>query len=104
LFAGKDYAGVVVGSTAKAERWRPFLAQAEAGNVQLEPGPWNRDFIDEMITLPYGRHDDQADSVCLAFNELTAHKDLGPSAAVIMPNSYTTPNGDRAEWRRQYFG
>jgi hypothetical protein len=94
---------VTVGTTSKAERWRPFLAQAEAGNVQLDPGPWNVDFVNEMITLPYGKHDDQADAVALAFNELTAYVDFGPSVAVVMPNSYTSPVGD-PEWRRGYFG
>jgi predicted phage terminase large subunit-like protein len=101
-FAGKDYAGVRSGAT-KVERWRPFLAQAEAGNVQLERGPWNTEFINEMITLPYGKHDDQADAVSLAFNELTAYQDYGATAAVVMPNSYLNKVGDKAEWRRKYF-
>lgn len=101
MFAGKDYAGVTA-SGPKEERWRPFLAQAEAGNVVLDPGPWTKDFIDEMITLPYGRHDDQADAVALGFNALTAHVDYGASVAVLMPSPGAGPKPD-VDWRRQYF-
>lgn len=74
LLAGYDYQGVPA-TGDKVTRWRPFAVQAEAGNVSLVPSDvWRRAWIDEMALAPYGRHDDQADSVALAFNSLT----IGP--------------------------
>lgn len=84
MLRGFDYA-VVRPSGEKTTQWRPFLVQAECGNVWIAKGDWNRAWLDEMALVPYGSHDDQADSVALAFNELTAHVDRGPSVAVIMP-------------------
>lgn len=94
LLAGYDYAGVPA-HKEKATRWRPFLAQAEGGYVALNPGNWNTPWLDELVTVPYGRHDDCADSVALAFNTLTEVKDYGSSVAAIMP-LHTT------DWRRQW--
>ena len=53
----------------KSSRWRPLSVQAEGGNVWLAEGPWNEPFIRELTELP-GRHDDQADAVAGAFNEI----------------------------------
>jgi len=95
MFAGYDYKGIRA-SGEKTMQWRPFLVQAEAGNMWLAKGAWNRAWLDELITVPYGSHDDQADSVALAFNELTAYVDRGPTMASITPVSET-------DWRSQYF-
>lgn len=38
------YADKVTGS--KIERWQPYAAQVEAGNVKIVSGAWNRDFIE----------------------------------------------------------
>lgn len=51
----------------KVERARPFLAQAEAGNVRLVNGPWVRDWLDEITMVPNSSHDDQFDSAAGAF-------------------------------------
>ncbi len=100
LFAGFDYAGVSTGGKDKAARWRPFLVQAEGGNVALNPGHWNTEWVNEMITIPYGRHDDTADSVALAFNTLTETKEYGPSVGAIMPkNSMGMPSDGSWRWR-----
>jgi predicted phage terminase large subunit-like protein len=88
LLAGFDY-DCVRASGEKTQQWRPFLVQAEGGNVWLAPGPWNRAWLDEMITVPYGLFFDQADSVALAFNELTAHVDRGADVATVMPRAET---------------
>lgn len=56
---------------SKTVRAMPFSAQAEAGNVRLVAGPWNADFLGELENFPAGRHDDQVDAVCEAFNTLT---------------------------------
>lgn len=58
----------------KITRAMPFLAQAEAGNVKLIRGPWNADFLDEIVTFGTGGHDDQVDAVAHAFNYLTKPK------------------------------
>lgn len=46
----------------KSEMWKPLSAQAEAGNLYLVRGPWNEELVRELCALPYGSHDDQADS------------------------------------------
>ena len=56
---------------SKTVRAMPFSAQAEAGNVKLVAGPWNADFLSELENFPAGRHDDQVDAACEAFNALT---------------------------------
>ena len=53
----------------KQTRWRPLSVQAEGGNVWLAEGAWNDKFVRELCDLP-GRHDDQADAVAGAFNEV----------------------------------
>jgi predicted phage terminase large subunit-like protein len=45
--------------------------QAEAGNVRLLNGPWVQALLDELAMVPYATHDDQADAVSGAFNDLT---------------------------------
>ena len=60
--AGYDYKGIPA-SGDKVTRWRPFAAQAEAGNVDILRGPWNREWFDELASAPFSAHDDQADSV-----------------------------------------
>ena len=67
--AAYDYKGIPA-SGDKVTRWRPFAAQAEAGNVDVLRGPWNRDWFDELASAPFSAHDDQADSAAGAFTEL----------------------------------
>ena len=75
LLAGYDYRGVPA-TGEKTTRWRPFAAQAEAGNVQLVRGAWNGPWLDELDLVPFGAHDDQADATAGAFAEVA----LGPRA------------------------
>ena len=63
----------------KVQRWMPFLAQAEAGNVCLAPGDWNQTFLDEITTAPESPHDDQADAAAVAFNRFA----LGTGSRVL---------------------
>lgn len=56
----------------KETRAGPLAAQAEAGNVFLIRGEWNRDFLDEMATFPTGKFKDQVDAATRAFSELTS--------------------------------
>lgn len=57
-------------SGSKELRAGPFAAQAEAGNVKLVLGAWNRDYLDELTDFPVGKHDDQVDASSGAFNRL----------------------------------
>lgn len=55
----------------KTERLRAFASAAEAGNVRLVRGPWNKAWLDEVELYPTkGVHDDIADASGGAFNEL----------------------------------
>jgi len=62
------YGDKVTGS--KEVRANPLSAAAEAGNVKLVRGPWISEFLDELITFPFGAHDDQVDAVSGAFVEV----------------------------------
>lgn len=55
---------------SKEVRADPFAAQAEAGNVFMLEGEWNRAFLDELTEFPRGKHDDQVDGATGAFNRL----------------------------------
>jgi predicted phage terminase large subunit-like protein len=63
----------------KALRARPASAQAEAGNVKLVRGLWNKDFLDEVCVFPAGSNDDQVDAFADALNELA----LGSSYTLV---------------------
>lgn len=61
----------------KLTRAMPFLAQAEAGNVRLLRGEWNRAWLDEAASFPQGEHDDQMDATAHAFNLLARPRYTG---------------------------
>jgi predicted phage terminase large subunit-like protein len=71
----RDLAGYTIKADAprgaKEIRALPFAAQLEAGNVYLVKGAWNQAYIDELISFPAGRNDDQVDATSGAFNKLT---------------------------------
>ena len=61
--------------TRKESDWAPLSAQAEAGNVMVIRGPWNEALFAELEALGSGRgHDDQADAISGAYNELIKRK------------------------------
>lgn len=82
--AGKDVAAIFVKQLRgypvfvqrptgdKVTRAMPLAAQAEAGNVKLVRGPWNRAYIDELISFPNGKYKDQVDGSSGAYNRLAA--------------------------------
>ena len=57
-----------VESGDKQTRFRPFSAQAQAGNVAVLRGPWNEGWFAGLEAFPEGRHDDDADATSRAFN------------------------------------
>jgi len=74
--AGWDYRGVPSDEN-KVLRWRPFAAQAEAGNVRVLQAEWTRELLEELERVPGGRHDDQADAVAGAFLALAQRPAAG---------------------------
>ncbi|WP_288908012.1 phage terminase large subunit [uncultured Selenomonas sp.] len=56
----------------KIERALPLSAAAEAGNVKIVIGDWNKAFLDEAEVFPNGRHDDMVDSVSGALTMITS--------------------------------
>jgi predicted phage terminase large subunit-like protein len=46
----------------KITRAGPLASQAEAGNVKLVEGAWNRAWIDEVASFPEGSYDDIVDA------------------------------------------
>ncbi len=69
----------------KTFRARPMAIQAEAKNIKIVAGPWNKKFLDELTGFPFGAHDDQVDAAVYAFNrmalmrKLTAWIQAGPT-------------------------
>lgn len=57
----------------KLVRARPFLSQAEAGNVRILEAFWNATWLDEITHVPEGDFDDQFDSAAGAFAYLTSY-------------------------------
>lgn len=57
-------------SGEKSLRAQPAAAQAEAGNIKILRGEWNRDFLDEVCSFPSAQFDDQIDAFADALNEL----------------------------------
>lgn len=50
----------------KQERALSWIRLAEEGRVRLTRGHWNRNFIEEACSFPFGSHDDQIDAVSIA--------------------------------------
>jgi len=55
---------------SKELRANPVSALAQAGNLFLVEGPWNKAFIDEFTMFPRGENDDQVDAVSGGFQYL----------------------------------
>jgi predicted phage terminase large subunit-like protein len=102
MLAGWDYEALP-SSGEKSMRWRPFLVQAEGGNVYYTPGEWNNAFLDELSLVPYGLHDDIADAVAGSFQTLAEFKSKGPSAAVLLPGSQTVGGPRMNAWQEEYY-
>ena len=55
---------------AKTTRAMPVASQANAGNLSVLRGGWNRAFVEELAAFPAGRCDDQVDALSRAFGML----------------------------------
>ena len=69
MLAGYEYSKSVE-TGDKEIRVGGFAAQAEAGNVILVEGEWNKAYIDELCSFPISKFKDQVDATSRAFNEL----------------------------------
>ena len=67
---------------SKATRATPLASQVEAGNVSMAQADWNRTLLDEMRDFPWGKKDDQVDSLVRAFTTLTSRP--RPSGTIPM--------------------
>lgn len=70
----------------KITRANPVSAQAEAGNIKIVRGRWNKDLLDELenFPAPEGKgHDDQVDALSGAFQALISIKQITPRAWTI---------------------
>lgn len=54
----------------KIVRAMPAVSQSEVKNISLVKGDWNREFLNEIATFPFSKHDDQVDALSLAFKHL----------------------------------
>ena len=70
----------------KVVRAMPFAAAAEAGNVSLLKGDWNKPFLDEVESFPEGAHDDQVDACSGAIN-LLGNKIIHPHVGADYMNA-----------------
>lgn len=69
---GYDYKAIR-STGSKEVRANPLAAMAEAGDLFLVRGPWNKDFLDELEAFPLpGFHDDQVDAASGALNALAS--------------------------------
>jgi phage terminase large subunit-like protein len=44
------------------QRAVPFSVEVNMGRVVLVPGPWNKEYIRELMHFPFGRFKDQVDA------------------------------------------
>ena len=59
---------------SKEVRANPVSSAAEAGNVSIMGGQWNRAFLDEVALFPNGANDDQVDAMTGAVSYLSSKK------------------------------
>jgi predicted phage terminase large subunit-like protein len=72
-----------VGKGNKEVRSRALRAQAEAGNVRILEADWAAVLLDELVSFPKGKHDDQVDACSGAYNMLAAMAGYDTSGAII---------------------
>lgn len=93
----------------KETRARPASAQAEAGNIKLVRGPWNKALLDELENFPKGSHDDQVDALSGGVNWLestnvlpSAGETVDPPPDLYRPESARDRSRDRIFAARGY--
>ncbi|OPX65846.1 MAG: Terminase-like family protein [Methanomassiliicoccales archaeon PtaB.Bin215] len=69
VLKGYDFKGIK-STGSKVQRAMPLAAAAEAKNVKLVRGKWNKEFLDELCSFPLGQHDDMVDGASGAHEDL----------------------------------
>jgi len=84
--------------TAKKElRAEPYASQAEAGNVYLVRGDWNRAFLDEHEAFPAGRVKDQVDAMSGAYLALIGFIEDPPAGGFLFQHDAERSRARRVE-------
>jgi predicted phage terminase large subunit-like protein len=78
----------------KAARAQPLAAAAEGQIVKLVRGPWNQAFLDECEMFPFSNFDDQLDAAALAYNKLSAVREVIGTAPLVLTPARVDPFGD----------
>lgn len=65
----------------KPSRAEPLASQAEAGNVNMVRGEWNRAALIELTDFPFGTNDDQVDAMASAYNKAAEGHQQGAATA-----------------------
>lgn len=60
----------------KTVRAGPLASAAEVGNVAMLVGDWNEPVLNQLAEFPYGKHDDDVDSIAGAFNKCSLTSDM----------------------------
>lgn len=60
----------------KVLRSRPLAAQAEAKNVKVLNAAWTKEYIDRVVSFPFGTYKDDVDATAGAFNKLALSQQL----------------------------
>ena len=83
LLSGYEVIGIRP-TGSKHLRWEPLVAAFQRGAVAMLDGNWNKKaFINEMRSLPGGKHDDQADACAMAFNQLVKEHENAPMVTLL---------------------
>lgn len=72
---------------SKEDRAGALASQAEAGNVRVIAGDWNKAFIDEACMFPMGTFKDQIDAASRAFHRLVGRRTMSFGAPEAMETS-----------------
>lgn len=89
-------------SGEKSVRAAPMASQAQAGNLLMCYGAWNRDFLDEIRRYPRGGKD-RVDAVAGAVNRLDQTKVAESASGGTRPAAPWNPAAGRSEiWRPQW--
>lgn len=76
----------------KITRAEPVAAQAEAGNIDVLEGDWNKTFFDEITTFPGSRFKDQVDALSGAFSRLLRSNMFGVAEELIAIEPIRVPS------------
>lgn len=91
LLAGYDFAGDKV-TGPRDIRANAFASQAEAGNVFMVTGAWNKIFLDEIEVFPGGGHDDTVVAASGAFNTITGVPVIDPRGIMLIGKDRLRPD------------